>query len=86
MTTPATVLVTGASGKTGRRIVHQLTERGHSVIAASRSAQGDHGVQFDWLDHTTYDNVLTENINSACYWHHQVFLICFRLCGPLLIV
>lgn len=65
MTTPATVLVTGASGKTGRRIVHQLTERGHSVIAASRSAQGDHGVPFDWLDHTTYDNVLAEKINSA---------------------
>ena len=65
MSMPANVLVTGASGKTGRRIVHQLRAKRHAVIAASRSMQGHQDVQFDWLDATTYDAVLTKRIDSA---------------------
>ena len=65
MSTPSTVLVTGASGKTGRRIIHQLTGKGHTVIAANRSAKGNHNVQFDWLDNTTYDIVFKKRIDSA---------------------
>ena len=65
MSKPSTVLVTGASGKTGRRIIHQLTEKGHTVIAATRSAKGNQYVQFDWLDNTTYDIVFKKRIDSA---------------------
>ena len=65
MNRPYTVLVTGASGKTGCRISHLLKEEGHTVIAANRSAKGGHDVQFDWLDHATYDRVFKKRIDSA---------------------
>ena len=52
------VLVIGASGVIGRRLVPQLIEAGHEVIGTSRSAekaerlhaQGAHGVVLDALD------------------------------------
>ena len=48
------ILVTGATGKTGRRVVTQLREAGHDVRAASRKA----GVPFDWTARETWDKAL----------------------------
>lgn len=44
------ILVTGATGKTGRRVVRLLEERGVEVRAASRSGTPS----FDWSDRTTW--------------------------------
>ncbi|MCX4783654.1 NAD(P)H-binding protein [Streptomyces sp. NBC_01264] len=52
--TDTTVLVLGGTGKTGRRVVNQLKERGATVRAASRS--GD--VRFDWDDAGTWEPAL----------------------------
>lgn len=41
--TGLTVLVTGANGKIGRRLVPLLLKRGHSVIASAREAHGADG-------------------------------------------
>ncbi len=48
------ILVTGATGKTGRRVAAQLREVGHDVRAASR--HGD--VPFDWTARETWDKAL----------------------------
>lgn len=48
-----TVLVLGATGKTGRRLVPQLTAAGIDVRAASRNP-GPAGVIFDWDDPSTH--------------------------------
>ena len=53
MSTP-TILVLGATGKTGRRVAARLRERGTRVRAASRSAE----TPFDWSDSTTWDAAL----------------------------
>ncbi|WP_159621668.1 NmrA family transcriptional regulator [Ruania rhizosphaerae] len=50
LSTPAPILVTGANGKTGRRVTDRLTDAGHAVRRASRS--GDH--PFDWTDPATW--------------------------------
>ncbi|MYR45706.1 NAD(P)H-binding protein [Streptomyces sp. SID5910] len=50
MTSPALTLVLGGTGKTGRRVVHRLTGRGHAVRIGSRAA----GIPFDWNDPTTW--------------------------------
>ncbi|MGJ7442526.1 NmrA family transcriptional regulator [Aquipuribacter sp. MA13-6] len=56
MTTPATtadrrpVLVLGATGKTGRRVLRRLQQRGVPVRAGSRTASPP----FDWEDGTTW--------------------------------
>nr|WP_188279161.1 NmrA family transcriptional regulator [Streptomyces sp. CBMA370] len=42
----ATVLVTGATGKTGRRVAERLTARGLTVRAGSRGS----AIPFDWED------------------------------------
>jgi uncharacterized protein YbjT (DUF2867 family) len=59
----STVLVTGATGKTGRRLVPMLSARGVAVRAASRNpgpaAPGVEPVRFDWLDEGTYRAALT---------------------------
>ena len=47
-------LVTGATGKTGRRVVSQLRERGASVRAASRSS----ATRFDWQDPSSWQAAL----------------------------
>ena len=49
-----TVLVTGASGRTGRRVAEAAKAAGFEVRSASRS--GD--VRFDWYDRSTWDEAL----------------------------
>ncbi|MEU9641281.1 NAD(P)H-binding protein [Streptomyces sp. NPDC048188] len=55
MTSPALTLVLGGTGKTGRRVVRRLTDRGHSVRIGSRSG----GIPFDWDDPATWQPALT---------------------------
>ncbi|MGJ6966317.1 NmrA family NAD(P)-binding protein [Streptosporangium sp. G11] len=63
MTGADTILVTGATGNTGRRVADRLVERGHRVRTASRhrperpEAARRH-VRFDWDDQDTYRAVL----------------------------
>jgi uncharacterized protein YbjT (DUF2867 family) len=45
-----TILVTGATGKVGRRLVPLLREAGHEVRAVSRST----AIRFDWQDESTW--------------------------------
>lgn len=54
MTPAAPILVLGASGKTGRRIVERLSEKGHPVRKGSRQADPP----FDWSDQSNWDAVL----------------------------
>jgi uncharacterized protein YbjT (DUF2867 family) len=57
-----TVLVTGATGKTGRRLIPSLLRRGIAVRAASRTAPparpGVEPVRFDWFDEGTHQAAL----------------------------
>src|SRR5215471_4101232 len=57
--TISTVLVTGATGKVGRRLIPLLARRGVTVRAASRSPlPGRAGIEparFDWADEGTYE-------------------------------
>ncbi|MFB7931495.1 NAD(P)H-binding protein [Streptomyces sp. NPDC056039] len=48
------ILVTGATGKTGRRVVRMLQERGVTVRAASRPGTPS----FDWTDRSTWEPAL----------------------------
>ncbi|GAA2783731.1 NAD(P)H-binding protein [Saccharopolyspora taberi] len=48
--TNKTILVLGGTGKTGRRVVSRLAERGVEARAASRKG----AVRFDWDDETTW--------------------------------
>lgn len=54
-----TILVTGATGKTGRRLIPLLVRRGVNVRAASRTAgfprPGVEPIRFDWADERTYE-------------------------------
>ncbi len=50
----ADILVLGGTGKTGRRVVRQLTAAGHTARAASR--QG--ALRFDWNDRGTWGPAL----------------------------
>ncbi|WP_371527784.1 NAD(P)H-binding protein [Streptomyces sp. NBC_01283] len=50
----ALILVLGATGKTGRRLVPLLRAAGHTVRAASRSGE----TRFDWNDRSTWAPVL----------------------------
>ncbi|MFF7161024.1 NAD(P)H-binding protein [Streptomyces sp. NPDC008086] len=49
-----TILVTGATGKTGRRVVRLLQERGVAVRAASRTGTPP----LDWTDRSTWEPVM----------------------------
>ncbi|MER7706778.1 NmrA family transcriptional regulator [Kitasatospora sp. NPDC097605] len=53
-TAARTVLVTGGTGKTGRRVAERLTALGHTARIGSRTAP----VPFDWDDDTTWDAAL----------------------------
>jgi uncharacterized protein YbjT (DUF2867 family) len=57
-----TVLVIGANGKTGRRLIPQLVRRGVAVRAASRTAvparDGVEPVHFDWHVEGTFQRAL----------------------------
>lgn len=57
-------LVTGATGKTGRRVVAQLESLGHTVRAASRSGAGRNGFQLDWSNPATY-TAATDSVHGA---------------------
>ncbi|MDO0930560.1 NAD(P)H-binding protein [Streptomyces sp. DG2A-72] len=62
MTVPAHVLVIGATGTTGSRLVSRLAARNHRVVAASRRAtavDGARAVHFDWYDPTTFGDALS---------------------------
>ncbi len=48
------ILVLGATGKTGRRIVQRLSEKGHAVRKGSRQSDPP----FDWGDQSTWDAAL----------------------------
>ncbi|HEX6686338.1 MAG TPA: NAD(P)H-binding protein [Candidatus Limnocylindrales bacterium] len=55
-----TILVTGATGKTGRRLIPLLARRGVTIRAASRSpihtpTPGVEPIRFDWADESTYE-------------------------------
>ncbi|GLZ09264.1 NmrA family protein [Actinomadura sp. NBRC 104412] len=54
-----TILVTGATGKTGRRLIPLLVRRGATVRAAGRrpgiARPGVEPVRFDWADESTYE-------------------------------
>ncbi|MFD6059489.1 Rossmann-fold NAD(P)-binding domain-containing protein [Rhodococcus wratislaviensis] len=56
MTNTTRVLVTGATGKTGRRVTAILRGRGEPVRDASRTG----GTPFDWTDLTTWHAALTD--------------------------
>lgn len=53
-TAEMTVLVTGATGRVGRRVVESAAAAGHTVRAASRSG----AVPFDWTDGSTWADAL----------------------------
>jgi len=55
MTQQAPILVTGATGKTGRRIAQRLEDAGYAVRRGSRSASP----AFDWEAPTTWPAALT---------------------------
>jgi uncharacterized protein YbjT (DUF2867 family) len=54
--TPATTLVLGGTGKTGRRVAARLRSRGHAVRIGSRSGRP----RFDWQDEHTWGPVLAD--------------------------
>jgi ergot alkaloid biosynthesis protein len=55
------ILVTGGSGKTGRRLAQNLLSRGIKARIASRGmSSGSQSIRFDWLDDSTYDAALTD--------------------------
>ena len=52
------VLVTGGTGKTGRRVAARLDDRGVPVRIASRVLRTPEQVRFDWLDETSFSDAL----------------------------
>ena len=60
ITDPGFTLVTGGTGKTGRRVAERLRERGVETRIASRSS----APSFDWNDSDTWDAAL-EGVTAA---------------------
>ncbi len=56
LTRSMTILVFGATGKTGRRVVGRLRDGGEKVLAASRSGE----VRFDWSEPDSWTAPLAE--------------------------
>ena len=52
------ILVTGATGKVGRRLAEHLSTTGLPHRTASRHPNGEAGVAFDWWDRTTWTPAL----------------------------
>ncbi len=52
------ILVTGGTGTTGRRISAGLIARGLLHRRATRSPKGQHDVRFDWADDATWSDAL----------------------------
>ena len=52
---PLSILVTGATGKTGSRVLSRLKTKGHDARPGSRKAQ----VPFDWDDAGTWEKALS---------------------------
>jgi ergot alkaloid biosynthesis protein len=57
------VLITGGTGKTGRRLAGQLRDQGLDARVAARGATAG-GVRFDWHDRATWDGAL-EGVGAA---------------------
>lgn len=59
----STYLVLGGTGKTGRRVLHQLLAAGHTARAGARTpgpaASGVEPVRFDWADPATHEPALS---------------------------
>ncbi len=53
-----TVLVTGATGKTGSALARMLREMGVNVRAATRSPRAVGDISFDWRDASTFEAAL----------------------------
>lgn len=74
-----TVLVTGATGKTARRLIPKLLQRGITVRAGSRTPAsaraGAEPVHFDWFDESTYPVALAGA--------EAVYLVSPQLAGDL---
>ncbi|WP_390913853.1 ergot alkaloid biosynthesis protein [Pseudosulfitobacter sp. SM2401] len=51
---PDTILVTGGTGTTGRRVSAQLSARGLRYRVATRSPKAENEIRFDWVDETTW--------------------------------
>jgi ergot alkaloid biosynthesis protein len=49
------ILVTGATGKTGRRIVNKLRAMGHEPRLATREGNQTHAIRFDWNDPASFE-------------------------------
>ena len=52
------ILVSGASGKTGRRVVEHLVDMGIQPRSALRTAKGQDTVRFDWTAPETHIEAL----------------------------
>jgi uncharacterized protein YbjT (DUF2867 family) len=57
---PATILITGGTGTTGRRIAERLVAAGHDVRIGTRSS----ATRFDWHDHATWPAAV-EGVSAA---------------------
>jgi ergot alkaloid biosynthesis protein len=54
------ILVTGATGKTGRRLVARLRQRQEPCRAASRASTGPGTIVFDWTERDTWKQALEQ--------------------------
>ncbi len=54
------ILITGGTGKTGRRVAESLRRQNVRTLVASRSANGPATVHFDWSDTATFNGALEE--------------------------
>lgn len=58
------ILVTGGTGKTGRRVVEQLQLRGAKPHIGTRTPRADDQVRFDWKDSTVFKSAF-ESIEAV---------------------